>query len=133
MASQKPDPVTVFTQHTLAVYGSLTSYTEILSCGHCSCPCSPVKDMSLHVHYYTSMHVLRLLGLHATVRGAGLHCIRASHAGVYTTGQHRSPCLRPTSWHAHTVVRDTCVARLASTLHCWCTRAGKAAKGGLSC
>ena len=54
------------------------------------CTCSPVKNMSLHVHYHTSMQALWLLGLHATVRGAGLRCIHASHAGVYTTGRYIS-------------------------------------------
>ena len=38
--------------------------------------------VSLHVHY-TSMQALCLLGLHATVQGAGLQCIRACLAGVY--------------------------------------------------
>ena len=42
----------------------------------------------LHVHYYTSMQVLHLFGLHATAPGAGLQCIHACHAGVHTTGQH---------------------------------------------
>ena len=75
----------------------LTFYKKI-ACAHC--PCSPVKDIrqhhiytyvhivSLHVHYYISMQALLLLGLHATVRGAGLPRIRACHAGVYATGRH---------------------------------------------
>ena len=110
--------------HTLLQYTVVRPLTQkyCRACGHCSFPCSPVKDLSLHVHCYTSMQVLHLLRLRVIVPGAGdpmYPCMPCWSICNMPASPRR--CLHSTSWHAHTVVRHTGVAKQASTLRLRCT------------
>ena len=121
----------------------LTFYKEI-ACAHC--PCSPVKDIHQHhgIYIYVCTHrviACPLLHQHASTSFAWTPCYcTRCRAPTYPCMPCWSicnrqaslmRCLRPTSWHAHTIMRHTGVARLASALRCRCTGAGKPAEAFL--
>ena len=121
--------------------------------------CSPVKDIHQHHEKDIHQHHDTLTDIHTYIC---THCVIASPLHQYAStllawtpcyctrcrdpmypcvpcwsicNRPASPmrCLRPISWHAHTVLRHTGIARPASTLFCQRTRAGKPAKGWLPC